>query len=129
MGLRKLIALLVLVAIAFLVYNRQRLFVRDPLGSVTRDGVKERGAQVFINYSNDVLLENDNAPMYVTLVQRGQPVGTPAKLGCIHYVVCMTDANVGTLIAADPRAGVKSMSSKAVEYSDASGRDVVVKLR
>jgi hypothetical protein len=67
--------------------------------------------------------------MYVTLVQRGQPVGTPAKLGCIHYVVCMTDADVATLIAPETGTAVKSMSSQAVEFRDAGGRDTVVKLR
>ncbi len=127
--MKKLIALLALVAIVFAVYNRERLFVRDPLGSVTRDGVKEQGAQVFINYSNDVLIENDNPPMYVTLVQHGQPVGTPAKLGCIHYVVCMTDADVATLIAPEAGAAVTSMTDKAVEFRDASGRATLVKLR
>jgi hypothetical protein len=127
--LKKLISLLALVAIVFAVYNRERLFVRDPLGSVIRDGVKENGAQVFINFSNDVLLENDKAPMYVTLVQHGQPVGTPAKLGCIHYVVCMTDADVAMLIAPEPGAAIQSMSSKAVDFRDAAGRATVVKLR
>jgi hypothetical protein len=127
--LKKLIALLALVAIVFVVYSRERLFVRDPLGSVTRDGVKEQGAQVFINYPNDVLIENDNAPMYVTLVQHGQRVGTPSKLGCIHYVVCMTDADVATLLAPEPNTAVHSMTNKVVEFRDAAGRPTVVKLR
>ena len=73
--MRKLILLLVVVAVVFVVWNRQRLYVRDPLGSVVRDGVKEQGAQVLINYSNDVLLQNYNAPMYVTLIQHGEPCG------------------------------------------------------
>jgi hypothetical protein len=126
---KKLMVLVVLLAIAFVVYNRQRVYVRDPLGSVTRDGVKERGAQVFINYSNDVLLENDNPPMYVTLVQHGQPVGTPAKIGCIHFVVCMTNADVAKLIAIDSGAGAESMSNTAVTFRDANGHQTVVTLR
>ena len=54
--MKKIIALIALALIVFAVVYRQRLFLRDPLGSVTRDGVKEDGAQVFINWSNDVLL-------------------------------------------------------------------------
>jgi hypothetical protein len=127
--LRKFIALLALVLIVFVVYNRQRLFVRDPLGSLTRNGVKEHGAQVFINFSNDVLLENDNPPMYVLLVQRGQPVGTPAQLWCLHYVVCLTNADVAALVAGDQLAPATAMSNKTVEFRGAGGRDVVVTLR
>lgn len=127
--MKKLLLLLVVIGIVFVAYNRQRVYVRDPLGSVLRDGVKEPGAQVFINYSNDVLIENDNQPMYVTLVQHGQPVGTPAKLWCIHYVACMTDADVATLIAVDTAAGAESMSSKTVKFRDALRRETVVDLR
>ncbi len=127
--MRKLIVLLVVVAAVFVVWNRQRLYVRDPLGSVARDGVQEKGAQVFINYSNDVLLENYNAPMYVLLVQHGQRVGTPATLHCVAYVACLLDADVATLFAVDEGAKIGSMSGKVVEYRDANGRDTVVTLR
>jgi hypothetical protein len=126
---RKLIVLLVVVAAVFVVWNRQRLYVRDPLGSVARDGVQEKGAQVFINYSNDVLLENYNAPMYVLLVQHGQRVGTPATLHCVAYVACLLDADVATLFAVDEGSKIGSMSGKVVEYRDANGRDTVVTLR
>ncbi len=127
--MRKLILLVVVVVAVWVVWNRERLYVRDPLGSVVRDGVKENGAQVFINYSDDVLLENFNAPMYATLIQRGEPVGTPAVLHCLVYVVCLADADVATLIAVDEGAKVTSMSAKRVEYTEAGGRDTVVTLR
>jgi hypothetical protein len=126
---RKFIVLLLVVAAVFVVWNRQRLYVRDPLGSVMRDGAKEQGAQVFINYSNDVLLENYNAPMYVTLIQHGERVGTPAVLHCVAYVVCLLDADVATLIDVDAGAKVTSMSGKGMEYREANGGDTVVTLR
>ena len=126
--MRKFIVLLVLVAAVFVVWNRHRLYVRDPLGSVLRDGVKEQGAQVLINYSDDVLLQNYNAPMYVTLIQHGDRVGTPGILHCVAYVMCLLDADVPSFIAADE--GVKvTMNGKIVEYRDAKGRDTVVTLR
>lgn len=127
--MRKLILLVVLVGVVFVVWNRQRLYVRDPLGSVTRDGVKEKGAQVYINYANDVLLENYNAPMYVTLVQHGGRMGTPATLHCVAYVACLLDADVATLLDGDERAKVESMSAKVMEFRDVNGREVVVTLR
>jgi hypothetical protein len=126
---KKFIALLVVVAVVFVVWNRQRLYVHDPLGSVTHDGVKEKGAQVYINYANDVLLENYNAPMYVMLVQHGERMGTPATLHCVAYVACLLDADVATLLDGDERAKVESMSAKVVEFRDVNGREVVVTLR
>lgn len=126
--MRKLIVLLVLVAAVFVVWNRHRLYVRDPLGSVLRDGVKEQGAQVLINYSDDVLLQNYNAPMYVTLIQHGDRVGTPGILHCVAYVMCLLDADVPSFIATDEGAQVM-MSGKVVEYRDIKGRDTVVTLR
>jgi hypothetical protein len=126
--LRKLILLLVVVAVVFVVWNRQRLYVRDPLGSVVRDGVKEQGAQVLINYSNDVLLQNYNAPMYVTLIQHGDRVGTPVEMHCVAYVACLLDADVPTFVVTDDGAKVTTMTGKMVEYRDAKVRDTVVTL-
>ncbi|MGA8940823.1 MAG: hypothetical protein WB439_16795 [Acidobacteriaceae bacterium] len=127
--MRKFILLLVVLAVVFLVWNRQRLYVRDPLGSVVRDGVKEKGAQVLINYSDDVLLQNYNAPMYVTLVQHGDRVGSPAEMHCMLYVACLMDADEPTFVMTDTAAKVTTMTGKLVEYSDGSGRDTVVTLR
>jgi len=127
--MKKIILLLVVVAVVFVVWSRQRLYVRDPLGSVMRDGVKEAGAQVLINYSNDVLVQNYNAPMYVLLVQHGNRVGTPAEMHCVAYVACLMDADEPTFISTEEGAKVSEMTGKVVEYRDAKGRDVVVALR
>ena len=127
--MKKIILLVVVVAVVFVVWSRQRLYVRDPLGSVMRDGVKEAGAQVLINYSNDVLVQNYNAPMYVLLVQHGNRVGTPAEMHCVAYVACLMDADEPTFISTEEGAKVSEMTGKVVEYRDAKGRDVVVTLR
>ena len=126
--MKKVLLLLFVVFLVFVVYNRQRLYLRDPLGGVMRDGVKEDGAQVFINYSNDVLLENDNAPMYMTVIQHENHVGAPAKLMCMHFVVCLADADVVTLVSAAPNVVVDSMTGKAVSYHQGK-RVTVVGLR
>jgi hypothetical protein len=133
--MKKIIALIALALIVFAVVYRQRLFLRDPLGSVTRDGVKEDGAQVFINWSNDVLLENDNPPgarpgeMTLTLIQHARPIGLPKQIHCLHWMLCMTDADPATLVAPDPGAFIRSMNNKQVAFHDYNGREAVVTLR
>jgi hypothetical protein len=132
--MKKLIALLVLALIVFAVVYRQRLYVRDPLGSVTRNAVKEAGAQVYINWSNDVLLENDDPPagvrseMTLTLVQHARPIGVPKQMHCLHWLLCMADADEATLTAPDPGTYIESMSSKQVVFHDYNGHQAVVTL-
>lgn len=125
--MKKLIALLVLLLIVFVVVERKRVYVRDPLASVTRDGATVSGQQVFINFYNDVLLENDNPPMLVMLVEQGQPIGIPTKLRCIHWVACLTDADIATTYQLG--GSIFSMSNKAVAFHDQNGRHWLVKLR
>jgi hypothetical protein len=123
---KKLIALLILLLIAFVVVEKKRVFVRDPLASVTRDGSNVSGEQVYINFYNDVLLENDNPPMVVTLIEQGQPIGVPTKLRCIHWIACLTDADVATTY---PIGGtINSTTSKAASFHDQEGRRWMVKL-
>ena len=125
--MKKLIALLVLLLVVFVVVERKRVYVRDPLASVTRDGATVDGQQVFINFYNDVLLENDNPPMLVMLVQQGQPIGIPTKLRCIHWVACLTDADIATTYKLG--GSNNSMSNKAVDFHDQNGRSWLVNLR
>jgi hypothetical protein len=124
---KKLIALLVLALIVFVIVERQRVFVRDVLASVQRDGAKVDGEQVFININNDVLLENDNPPMLVFMAQKGQPLGVPTKLRCIHWVACLTDADIATTMPLGGSTPV--MSAKTVSFRDQDGRRWVVSLR
>jgi hypothetical protein len=126
--LKKILLLVVIVFVVFVALRRQRLFLRDPLANVTRDGEREIGAQVYINYSNDVLVENDNPPAYTLVVQHAQHVGTPNRLTCVHWMVCMTDADAATL-STTMNALVTQMTGKLVEFSDAKGHVTQVKLR
>ena len=131
--MKKIIAAIVLVLIVLAVVYRQRLYVRDPLGSVTRDGVHEDGAQVYVNWPNDVLLENDappnHQPMTLTLIQHARPIGLPQQMHCLHWLLCLTDADNATLVAPDPGAYIRSMSNRQVTFHDYSGREAVVTLR
>lgn len=126
--MKRFFLLLILALLVFAIYNRNRLFVRDPLGSVARDGVKEAGAQVFINFANEALIENDNAPMYVTVIEHGDHIGVPARINCIHYIVCLLDADQATLVAAVPNGAIELMDGREVRYRNGKGQ-VVVALR
>jgi hypothetical protein len=117
---KKLIALLVILLVVFVVVERKRVYVRDPLANVTRAGDKVSGEQVYINFYNDVLLENDNPPMLVMIVEKGQPVGVPTKLRCIHWLACLTDADAATALPLN--ASVQSMSGKSVRFHDEDGQ-------
>jgi hypothetical protein len=55
--LRKILVVGALLLAVLLVVFRQRVYVRDPLAEVERNGVAQDGARVFFNYSNDVLME------------------------------------------------------------------------
>jgi hypothetical protein len=125
---KKILLLLVVFVALFVFWNRERLYLRDPVATVSRDGVKQSGVQVYINFSNEVLLESDKAPMYLTLVQHGQRVGTPVGLKCLHFVVCRTDSAVATMVLEGPKARVESMDSKSVSFLDGDGRPVLVTL-
>lgn len=129
--MKKLFLLIIAAAAVFILYNRHRLFLRDPLGSVTRDGTIENGAKIFINFDNEVLIENDNPPIHVTLVQKRSPqeVGTPLHIGCIHFVACLTDADTGSLAEPAEKVDIVQMTGKLVEYRDLKGSDVQIKLR
>jgi hypothetical protein len=116
--MKKLILFLILVFILFVAYNRQRLYLRDPFGSVTHNGVKENGTQVFINYSNDVLLENDHTPAYIKIIQHDNHIGIPTTLKCVHFLVCLADANPVTLLLPETNATVESMDAKAINLKE-----------
>ena len=131
--------LMVLALVAFVVVYRQRIFLWDPLATVERDGVKQGGVRVMINYSNDVLVEDkstDTPRLY--LVQHWNSIAEYATgpLKCIQFLACMTDADqaAGEIFTPGgrggrtPVAGV-TMTNRRVEFVDEKGALVVVSLR
>ena len=122
--MKKVLLLLIVGFVAFALFARLRLFVRDPLASVLHNGVKENGAQVYINYANDVLIENDHTPMYVLLLQHGN-VGTPKELHCLHYFACLTEADQATLAGSGWNITIEDMTSKTVAYRGKDSETVI----
>jgi hypothetical protein len=116
--MKKIILLLFVIFAVFILYNKQRLFLRDPLGSVTRDGVKLDGAQVYLNYSNDIMILRESPPGFWTVVQHDNHVGTPAAMKGMHWIAYLADADVVPLLTVETGAVVDSMTSKTVTYHD-----------
>jgi hypothetical protein len=125
---RWLLLLFLLVAL-FAFYERAHLYVRDFTATVTRNGVKEDGAQVFFNLTDDVLLENDNPPMYITLIQHDKLVGEPAQLNCIHFFICLVAQDGATVPGSEQGARVQSMSKTGIAFRDDKKRNTIVTFR
>jgi hypothetical protein len=129
-----IVAFLVLLALIFM--NRQRVFVRDPLATVYHNDVKQSGVEVFINFSNDVLMERDrDSGSYWTLLQGWNRMpGTPTVLKCLRWMVCLTDADHATVLPMEwsgkgkynPRV---TMTSTEVSFADGDGATMQVELR
>jgi hypothetical protein len=137
--MKKIVALAVLALLVFIVIYRQRIFLRDPLATVMRDGVKVSGVAVMINSTNDVLLQDHSAGRYrLYLVQNWnkQAEIPTAALTCLQGLACMTDADQATATAIEPGSrgrrapweGV-TMTNRMVEFVDEDGDLVRVVLR
>ncbi len=136
--MKRMLVLLTFAVVAFLVIERQRLFLRDPLARVTRDGGIDGDAKALINFTNDVLLEDRaGGRLRVYLVQHwSEAVITPAVLRCLGQMVCLTDSDraTGASVAAgsrgrrEPFVGV-TMTDRRVEFVDEDGALVQVVLR
>jgi hypothetical protein len=120
-----------LLLVIFVAVFRQRIFLRDPLGKMERNGVAVDGARLYINFSNDVLVEEPGTARRY-LVQGWSAVpGVPQILGCIQGLACWTDADHASVFPLDGRgAGAKAeMSAKEVTFADETGARVRVQLR
>jgi hypothetical protein len=130
------LTILFLAALALIIYNRQRIYVRDPLATVYRNDIPQAGAEVFINYSNDVLLEQGNDPdiTHILIQHWNRRPGTPERLSCLRWTACLTDTEEASTIPVlgsgkgkyDPKV---VMTSREVTYLDGDGTTVRIELR
>jgi hypothetical protein len=117
--------------IVFAVVFRQRIFIRDPLGKVERNGIAQDGARLYINYSNDVLVEDAGVGRrYLVEGWNGVP-GVPKQLACLTGLVCWTDAAEaeGFSLGNAPNQVHAAMSAKEVSFDDETGAAMKVQLR
>lgn len=104
-----------LIIMAFILTHRYRFFVRDPLATVYQSALnqpagaanKQHGVQVYINYSNDVLLIREDQPKpYNLLLQHwSMAPGAPVHLRCVHLMACLTDADQAQVITLSTPSG------------------------
>ena len=126
--MRKLLVGMVLVFVVLVMVYRQRLFLRDPLGKVERAGVRQAGEKVFINYSNDVLLQAPDGTQSILVQGRGATPGQPERLFCVRELMCLTDADQAPVFPLGAKQ-LPVMTSDEVHFNDASGVSVAVQLR
>jgi hypothetical protein len=122
-----------LLLVVFVAVFRQRIFVRDPLGKVEWNGVAQDETRVYINYLNEVLVE-DSARHQFVLVQGWDALplpGVPQHLFCLTGMVCWTDADRAAVFPVEGVGGRTPavMSAKEVTFVDESGARVRVTLR
>ncbi len=120
-----------LLLVVFVAAFRQRIFVRDPLGKVERSGVAQDGTRLYINYSNDVLVEDSARHQFVVVQGWNTLPGVPQHLFCLTGLMCWTGADKAAVF---PMEGVGGrtpavMSAKEVTFVDESGARVRVGLR
>jgi hypothetical protein len=129
--LRKILVVGALLLVVFVVVFRQRIYVRDPLGKVERDGVMQDEARLYINYSNDVLVEDAAAHRFVLVQGWNALPGVPQHLFCFTGLMCWTDADQATVDRLEGMGGKTPavMSAKDVAFIDESGVRVRATLR
>jgi hypothetical protein len=134
--MKTILTLLLIASLALLIYNRQRIYLRDPLATVYRNDVQQTGVEVFINYSSDVLLQQDAepAPSSILLQDWNKMPGTPTTLTCLRWIACMTNADQASAIPLawtgkgkyDPKV---FMTTREVSFVDANASTVGIELR
>lgn len=137
--MKKLVGLIFLGLIVFIAIYRQRVFLRDPLATVSRDGHTQGDVKVMINYNNDILMDDSSAtPRRVYLVEgwNRTPVFLAGSIKCINGVACMTEADhaTGTPVphgsrGHGPAQDCATMTNKQVDFIDEDSAVVKVTLR
>jgi hypothetical protein len=134
----KTIVILVFVVLAGLVITfRQREYVRDPLAKVYRNDVQQDNVEVYQNWANDVLIQQnygDRANTRILVQDWDEMPGTPANLTCIQWLACVTtdDRAPKSPIAWTGKGKYNpnvTMTKHEVSFVDGDGSKVRVELK
>lgn len=134
MSARRLLVAGLVVVVVVLVVFRQRLYLRDPLATVERDGMKQQDYRVYVNFFNDILVEDLGAGRRVLVqAQNGSPMvpGIPVHLNCLRGMACLTEINFAPTIPLRGRGYVPAveMTNKFVTFIDGDGANMRIALR
>jgi hypothetical protein len=129
--LKRILIVGTLLLVVFVAVFRQRIFVRDPLGKVERNGVAKDGTRLYINYSNDVLVEDSARHQFILVQGWSVRPGVPQHLFCLTGMVCWTDADRAAVFPVEGVGGRTPavMNAKEVSFVDESGARIKVGLR
>ncbi|HEY0263469.1 MAG TPA: hypothetical protein VGC07_02995 [Granulicella sp.] len=121
------IAAMLLVALGM---NRNRIYVRDPLGKVYRRGVRQQDNAVLINFSNDVLVMTGPQHVQELLIDSvGRVPGTPQPMSCLRALVCLSEDAQAPMLGWKGGVTRARMSSREVTFNDDDGTPVRIALR
>ena len=128
--MKKLLLLLTLALVVFIAISRERIYLRDPLGAVYRSGVKQDGAWVFINYSNDVLVQSGGITTiaeYLVQGWNGIPA-TPVEMKCVLGMACLAQSDHAAAVPIDGASNAV-MTNREVTFVDGDKAAIQIKLR
>jgi hypothetical protein len=128
---RNILIVATVLLIIFVAIFRQRIFLRDPLGEVERNGIRQDATRVYINYSNDVLLEDLTRNNRYLVEGWSKVPGVPKHLTCVTGLACWTEENEAEVfpLGSAPNQAHAAMSAKEVVFEDETGATIRVKLR
>lgn len=128
--MRRFLVLLTLVLIGLAVVYRDRLYLRDPLGKITRNGVEQDDARIYINYENDVLVREQHGTRVFAVQHWNRQPAVPGKLTCVEGMLCVTASDRVMDVAAAATGPAAEMSDRTVSFKDeATGEAVSVTIR
>ena len=130
--MKTILTVLFLALLVFILYNRQRLYVRDPIATVYRNNLPASDTSVYINFSNDVLLQQGDDRILLQNVTR-MP-GTPERLTCLRWSACLAESDEAPTIPLQATGKGKYdpkvfMTSREVSFLDPDNTPVRIELR
>jgi len=132
----KVVATLALIVfVVWTAFNRERIFIRDPIASVYRNNAKQEGIEVYLNFSNDIVVQKrSDPPSSPTIVQHWDKVpAIPVGLACLHWLACLTQADHSPVLPSSPdgkhsETPLAQMNGRHIQYVDDTGAHIRVEL-
>lgn len=128
--MRKILLLLIVLFVVFVVVYRDRLFLRDPIAKLERKGVAQTGEAVYINFSNDILVQENSGKRMFVVQHRDRLPHMPAGLTCFQGLACLTPENSSLAESSAVANGhLATMTDRVVTFTDDDGVSVRVQIR
>ena len=123
-----------LLVVMTLVVFRQRLYVRDPIARVERNGMEKSGLRVYFNFYNDILVEDAaRNERYLVQQRNGVPLvpGVPRRLTCLQGLACLTEQDFAPTrpLGGAGYEGQVEMTNLYIMFTDGNGAAMRVMLR